>query len=344
MKKLLIILILFPVLSGYAQIGGQHAYDFLNLTPPARIAALGGVNISTMDNDVTLAWQNPALLNDSMHQHLSLSAVNYFADIVFGYAAYSHTFENVGSFHTGIQYVGYGEFKEADEYGNITGTFGANDLAWTIGFARNIGRFRYGTNLKLINSNIAGFNSFAMAVDLGGSYRSADQLFSAGVVMKNLGLQLSKYTPTGEREPLPFEIQAGVSYKLKYMPMRFSATVTNLEHPKLVYVDPNPEPVFDLSGELIEPKKQIADKIFRHFVFGTEFLLGKNIRLRAAYNHMRRQELRSEGRSGLSGISFGLGVRVYRFYFDFGYVNYHAIGGATHFSLASNIGSWKKKE
>lgn len=326
-----------------AQIGGRHVYDFLNLSPSARVAALGGVNVSTYDDDSNLGYQNPGLVNDSMHEELSLSVVNYLADINYGYASYAHHADKIATtFHGGIQYVNYGSFQGADEYGNLLEEFGANEVAMVVGAARKYKRFGYGANLKLINSNISGFNSFAMALDIGGSYHSIDKLFSAGLVFKNMGVQLSTYTPTGQREPLPFEIQTGLSYKLKYMPLRFSVTATNLEHPQLVYVDPNPEPQYDLSGNLIVPKKQIVDKVFRHFVFGGEFLLGKSLRLRGGYNHLRRQELRSEGRAGMSGFSLGAGIRVYKFRFDYGYSNFHAIGGMHQFSLSSNIGRFRK--
>jgi hypothetical protein len=340
-KKWLFILFLLPC-SLSAQIGGRHIYDFLNLVPSARVSALGGANVSIMDEDPNMAWQNPALMTDSMHQELSLSVVNYLADITYGYAAYAHTFEGIGTFHTGFHYVNYGKFVEADALGNQLGIYHANELAWVVGMARQWRSFSYGLNLKLINSNIAGYNSFGMGFDLGAAYLSGDKLFSAGIVAKNMGIQISKYTPTGMREPLPFELQAGVSYKLQYMPMRFSVVATNLEHPNLIYMDPNSEPVFDLSGNEIKPKKRTGDKIARHFVFSTEFLLGKNLRLRGGYNHLRRQELRSEGRSGLSGFSLGVGLRVMRIRIDYGYSNFHAIGGTHHFSLATNLGRFKK--
>ena len=113
MKKLTIILALIPVMA-QAQIGGRSVYDFLNLTPSARVSSLGGVNVSTMDDDVNFGYQNPALVTDSMHNHVSLSYSNYLADIGYGYASYSRTFDKVGSFHSAIHYVSYGQLQGAD--------------------------------------------------------------------------------------------------------------------------------------------------------------------------------------------------------------------------------------
>ena len=329
------------LLSG--QIGGRHTYDFLNLSPSARLASMGGVNVSTFDDDVHFGYQNPALVNDSMHRQLGLSFVNYLLDISYGYAGYSHKFDKLGNFHTGIHYVNYGTFKEADPFGNITGEFSAGDVAWIVGLSRSYKRLRYGANLKWIYSTLAnGFNSMGVAVDLGGAYVSKTKLFSAGLVVKNLGTQLSTYVPGAAREPLPFEIVAGLSNKLKYMPLRFSLTFVQLEHPDLILEDPNAEIETDFNGNPIE-KNQTLDRITRHVVFGGEFLLGRALRLRGGYNHLRRQELRSENRGGMAGFSLGFGLRIHRFAFDYGYAAYglNSTFNTHQFSLLLNLG--KKK-
>ena len=339
-KRIIFTILIFIPLVVSAQIGGQNVYDFLNLTPSARVASLGGVNISTIDDDLSLAYENPALVNDSMHQRVSLSFSNYLAGINFGSASYSHTFDKIGSFYSGIQYVNYGKLQGADEFGNLTGKFSAGDFAWVIGFARGWKSFRYGANLKLINSTLAsGYSSVGLALDLGGSYQSANKLFSAGIVLRNIGTQLSTYVSGAEKEPLPFQFILGLSNKLKYMPLRFSLTLTNLENPNLLFIDPNAPLELDLNGEPIEPANQTLDRIFRHAIFSTEFLLGKGFRLRAGYNHLRRQELRSENRAGFTGFSLGAGIRVKRFALDYGFSSYGFAGifSVHQFSLLMNL-------
>lgn len=340
-KKLLIFLFCLPAVA-FCQIGGQHVYDFLNLVPSARVAAIGGANVSVYDYDPGFAYYNPALVSDTMHDQMTLNWVNYLAGVNYGYAGYARTFEGIGDFHASIQYVGYGKMQQTDALGNVTGEFGANEMVLTVGGARQYYNFRFGTNLKFIHSNIGGAGSQGLALDLGGLYVSDDGLFTGGLVMRNIGFQLTRYNPTGDREPLPFEVQLGISKKLKHMPLRFSVTATNLEHPQLIYEDPDAEPEFDLSGNEIEPKKQIGDKIFRHFVFGAEFLISKHVNLRAGYNHMRRAELRSEGRAGLSGVSLGAGIKVSKFNIDYAFTKFHAVGGMHHFGIGTNIGSFKK--
>jgi hypothetical protein len=342
-KWSLLLLACLPVLVN-AQIGGRHVYDFLNLSPSARISSLGGVNIATYDHDLNYALMNPALANDSMHQSVSMSVANYLSDITYGYAGYSHSFENIGNFHGGIQFLSYGKMIEADVYGNQTGRFSASDLAFVVGGARQVDRFRIGTNLKLVNSNVSRYRShFAMGLDLGGAYVSDNGLFTAGMVFRNMGFNLTKWeTPDGVNTPLPFEIQIGISQRLKHMPLRFSLTTTNLQTPNLVYYDKDAPPQIDLSGDTIETKFPVVDNLFRHAVFGTEFLITKGFNLRAGYNHMRRQELRSANRGGIAGFSFGLGIKVKMFRFDYALSSFHAVGPTHQFTLATNIGSFAK--
>ncbi|MFN0200348.1 MAG: type IX secretion system protein PorQ [Bacteroidia bacterium] len=342
MNKFLCAICLLPSLV-YGQIGGRNVYDFLNLAPSARLAALGGTNVSIYDDDVNMAYQNPALLNDSSDRWMSVNFCNYLSDISFGYVAYSHYLPQIGSLHGSVQYSNYGKFVQADEVGSQLGTYSASDLAITIGLSRAYNRFHYAANLKFISSNISAFSSTGLAVDLGGSYYSKDKLFGAGIVCRNLGVQLSKYTPTGDREKLPTQLVAGISYKLAHMPLRFSVTATNLETPVLIFTDPNAQPTYDLAGNLIPPKKRIGDKIASHFIFSGEFLLGKNLRLRTGYNYLRRLELKSQGRSGLSGFSFGAGIRVSHFRFDYAYSSFGILRNAHQFSISTGLNSWKKK-
>lgn len=329
-----------------AQIGGRHVYDFLNLSPSARQASLGGVNISTYDHDAVFAYQNPSLLNDSMHQQASFAIANYLSDITYGYTSYAHHVDAIGTtFHAGVQYLSYGKMTEADIYGNQIGTFKATDLALVLGAGYKVGLFSVGGNLKLVNSNVQRYQShYALGMDLGGAYVSEKGNFTAGMAFKNIGVNLTKWNvPEGQTTPLPFEIQLGVSHKLEHMPLRFSITTTNLQTPKLIYYDKDAPPEYDLSGELIERKFPFADNLFRHFVFGGEFLLSKGFNLRAGYNHMRRQELRSENKGGISGFSFGAGVKIKWFRFDYALSSYHAVGPTHHFMLATDIGSFRKK-
>ena len=344
-KRILLSILL--ILPGFlpAQIGDAMYIAFLNLTPAPRAASLGGTNISTFDHDVNFAYQNPALANDSMHQQASFSIANYLADITYGYASYAHHFDGIATFHTGVQYLSYGKMIEADVFGNQLGNFSASDLAWVVGGAIQKNLFRFGANLKVINSNISGFRShWGLGMDLGGAYISEKGNFTAGMAFRNIGFSLTRFNVAEEvNTGLPFEMSIGISHRLEHMPLRFSVTATNLQTPNLIFYDKDAPPEIDLSGEPIETSFPFFDNLFRHFVFGTEFLISKGFNIRAGYNHMRRQELRSANRAGISGFSFGAGIKIKMFRLDYGLASFHAVGPTHQFMVATNIGSFKKK-
>ena len=170
-----------------------------------------------------------------MDKSLAINYVNYFAGINYGMTMYSRSFPAIGNFAAGLTYLNYGSFKETDESGNITGTFTAAEYALSLIYSRNIDSlFTIGANLKPVLSHLEKYTSFGIALDVGASYHSRNKLFSAGLVIKNAGFQITSYA--GEaREKLPFEIQAGVSQRLAHAPFRFSLTLRHLEKFDLTY-------------------------------------------------------------------------------------------------------------
>ena len=76
MKRIIFIVLACSFFAnGQAQIGGQHAFQFLDLDFTARSAALGGDFIAAKDNDINLAVANPAMISDKMHQNVALNHI-----------------------------------------------------------------------------------------------------------------------------------------------------------------------------------------------------------------------------------------------------------------------------
>lgn len=335
----------FTSTSSFAQIGGDNTYEFLNLANPARVVALGGTIISVKDNDINLSIQNPSLLDSSMHNSLSLSYVNYFTDIQYGYATYSRTYKKLGSFSAGMQFVDYGDFTAAEVTGEITGQFTAAEYAFNLSYARPIDSlFSVGGSLKTIYSTLGDYISFGNALDFGAVYNNKKRLTSMGLVVKNLGRQWSTYSLT--RESLPFEVQLGFSKKISHAPFRLNFTATHLEKWDLTYEDPSVSTTDPITGEVITQSKmsKFGDKLSRHIVFGGEILLSKSFHLRAGYNFQRRKELKVDTRSGIAGFSFGFGLRINRFHISYGYAKYHLAGGPNHFTISTNLSDFYSKK
>ena len=347
MKKKLFTPVLFILIIANvkAQTGGNNTYEFLNLPSAARIAAVGGTSISVEDNDLNLAFQNPGLLDSLMSSQLVLNYVPYFADIKYGYVAYAQHYKNIGTFSAGIHYVDYGTFIKADNTGTITGEFGAREYSFNLAYSRPVyERITAGVTLKTIYSSLEEFTSFGVAADIGAFYTNKEGNFGLGVVVKNAGTQLTTYIPENH-EPLPFEVQMGVSYRLRNAPLRLSITAQHLEKPNLTYIDPNKATETDpITGEVTEQKISLFEKIGRHVVIGGEILITKNLNLRLGYNYMRRKDLSLETRRSVSGFSGGFGFRIYKFHFSYGRAAYHLAGGSNYFSITTSIGDFLSKK
>ena len=207
---------------------GNGVYQFLDLPVSSRLAALGSENVSLRDNDINLAFGNPALLTPQTDNVIGLNMANYLADIQFGSAVYGKTIAGNNYLAIGIQYVDYGKFKYANETNDQIGDnyFTAKDMAMSIMYARPITKkISVGATLKPVYSALETYTSYGLAMDAGVSYNDSANLFSAGLVLKNIGTQFKGYysDESGQHiEQLPFNIQLGISKKFAHAPLRLS--------------------------------------------------------------------------------------------------------------------------
>jgi hypothetical protein len=326
-----------------AQVGGISAYEFLNLPNSATVAGMGGHHIALMDDDLSLAARNPSLLNPLMHQRISLSHAFHPAGISNSSLAYGHYQEaSKITFQGALQFASYGnDLVRRDNTGQDLGTFSASDYALTVGAARQFeNRLSVGANLKLVSSQLAGYNSIGLAADLAVHYVDTSGRFGITLLARNAGRQLSTYDDISGREPMPFELQIGINRELKYLPFRFSLIYRYLDRWNVLFDDPDAEDqtIFLAFGEEQTSRGAGAvflDNLARHFVFNGELLVGKqrNLRLRFGYNHGLRRELRlTDFRSG-AGYTFGFAFRTKRFSVAYGRTTYHLGGGVNQLGI-----------
>jgi hypothetical protein len=347
-KHFSLLLLLLLIFNGTNAQPGGKAFQFLDVTNAARVAALGGKAPAIYDDDLNMPFHNPALLNELQHNHVILNYVDYFAGINYGYASYARTYQNLGNFAVGIHYLNYGKFQGADETGALTGTFRASDYALNIMYSRRIdSMFSVGINLKPIYSDLESYNSFAMAIDAGIVYHNPGWGFTTGLVIRNAGIQLSTYYPNGDRESLPLDIQLGLSQGLKHAPLRFMVVADHLEKWDLTYQTEEDieNSVNQLTGEA-EVKSNFdvfADRFMRHITIGGEVLLGKNVFISLGYNYRRRQEMKIDTKPGMVGFSFGVNIRISKFGISYGRPVTHQVGGSNHFSFSMDLDKFYKK-
>jgi hypothetical protein len=339
-KKILHILLFAIIMSpSFSQTGGDNIYEFLNLTHSGYVSSLGGTNVSLSGNNLNLVYHNPALLNSGMNNTLALNYVNYFAGINYGLAMYSRTFPGKGNFAAGLTYLNYGSFKEADASGIITGSFSAAEYAFSMIYSREIDSlFTIGVNLKPVLSHLERYTSFGFAIDIGASYHSRSNLFSAGIVIKNAGYQVTTYA--GEpHQKLPFEIQAGVSQRLAYAPFRFSLTLKHLEKFDLTHQYNSPV----TTGTITPVSSDFFENLLRHIVVGAELIPHKNFYFCGGYNYQRRSELQVSSKVSTVGFSWGFGINTSWMDIEFGRATYHLAGSSNHVSLILRLDNIYKK-
>lgn len=347
MNRLLHLFWLLLPTSLLAQIGGDNIYEFVNLSNSARITALGGNLITVRDGDLNLAYQNPAALNPEMHLSLTFNHNFHLAGIQNGYFAYGHHLGKWNTtLHGGIQYASYGEFQAKDETGMDLGTFTASENAIVVGAGHQLyERLSVGANLKLILSQLESYNSTGLLGDLAATYADTAKRFTATLVFKNIGGQLSLYDEN--RENMPYDVQIGFSQRLKHLPFRFSVIYHNLHRWNILYDDPTTEETVLFLGQ--EPNEQgnpFVDNLFRHFIFSGEFLFGKkeNLRVQVGYNHLHNREMTLTNFRSLAGFSFGLGIKIKQFRIEYGRGIYHLGGSLHHLTLSANIREFTQKK
>jgi len=337
-------IILLSSVFTFGQNGINRVYSFLELSNSSRITALGGNMSSIHDNDVSLVLSNPSYISDSLHHNLALNYTNYFSGINYAFVTYSHTVDNIGSFAATVQYLNYGSFQETDIYGNTLGDFNAYDMAIVLGWGRELHPgFTIGANAKFIYSDMYTEQSSGIAVDLAASYYNDEKYFSTTLAVRNAGRQLMPYT-NGNIEPLPFDVQLGISKRLMHVPLRFSFLFHHLYKWDIRYFDSSDIDVDPLTGEVVEERKlsEFSDKLMRHIVVGAELAPSKSFSLRVGYNYQRRQEMVVPTKLSTVGFSWGFGFRLKKLYFSYSRSAQHLAGSPNVITLTTDIGDYIK--
>lgn len=326
-----VLLLLFLVTHGalFGQVGGRESFQFLHTPVNARVAALGGFNVSYNTGDLNGAFNNPALLDSVTPHNVAVSSVNFFGNTRYSQLAYAFVPNRIGKMAAGLTHLNHGSFESYDEAGNYLGTYDASEYAFRATLSHRKGPFVMGVSPQLAVSSIAGFRSVALMTDIGGIYQHPVKQFSAGLVIKNAGVPLSSYA--GERSKVPFDVQLGVSFKPEQMPVAFSFTATSLPRQNLVYFEPASRVSFN------QPAPDAFDKILTRLNIGAEFLFGSNFHVLAGYNHRIRRELRLEQAGGSSGFSLGVWIKIKSFELTIARSHYHVVGGNTHFTITHNV-------
>lgn len=292
----------------------RTGYNFLRLPVSAHAAALGGDNISIIEDDESMIFNNPALLSSVSDKTINLNYMNYMSGANTASASFNRIIKERASVAASAQFVDYGKMKETDENNIQTGEFSAKDISIAGYFSYMLtDRLAGGITAKFITSYIGDYNSIAMSVDLGLNYYDPEKEWSVSLVAKNLGGQMKAYDDQYDR--MPIDIQLGASKRFAHMPFRISATLVDLNH--------------------------LDYKFINHLIAGVDIIISPTIWVGAGYNFRRANEMKITETDGESshgaGLSFGAGINLERFKLNLAYGKYHVSSSSILINLAYSL-------
>ena len=135
---------------------------------------------------------------------------------------------------------------------------------------------------------------------------------------------------------MPFKLALGGSYKLEHVPLKWYATIDNLQ--KFDISVPNPsDQTTDLEGNVTSEDVGIIENTMRHFVIGAELFPESALNVRVGYNFRRAAELKLQNARTFSGFSFGFGIKMNKLKFNYAYSKFHSAANASTFSLLIDL-------
>ncbi len=286
---------------------GTTAADFLNFAVGARAAGLGGAYSSVADDATALYW-NPAALTRIEHHSAAVMHASFLDSSFYEYAAYGQSLGKWGAAGASLQYFSPGSIPQTDASGNDLGTFHPYDMALSAGYAFTLPEyeflgdltgFSFGISGKFIESKILS-SAHAGAVDLGiltPSYLDGRLRFA--FTATNLGGQLAYEQVYA---PLPETMRVGGAFKLT--------------------------PSWLIASDAVWPVNDNA-----HGTIGTEYWLTSGDKWKfAGRAGFDSQTIGSV--TGFTGASMGFGVRYAGAAIDYAFSPYGGVGQAQRVSLS----------
>jgi hypothetical protein len=308
--KILFTILLLPLLlTAENENTGTTGFAFLKVSYSARASAMGGA-FSGLADDASAVFFNPAGLNQLKGKKAEVTYMNYLEGVNCGSAVYAYPYNEETSLAVFVQGLSASEDKTlVDAYGQYAGkegTFGVSDFLIGISFARKLHSILdAGINIKYLLESLDGRNASVAAFDIGLMHQTTNENLKVGIVLRNIGKQLSYYTETEWEEELPMTATLG-----------FNLNPIEQLHANLDIYKPLNS---DFSGKL-----------------GLEYTYQQIIAFRCGYKS-NASDWKAGGDNELfAGLSLGFGLKLYQYnlkmdyalvsYGDLGYVNQITIG------------------
>lgn len=340
------------------------AVPFLMITPNARAGGLGDAGVALGDDAWATYW-NPAGYAFQKGTDLAINHANWLpafnlGDVWIAHAVYKQPVEQLdGVMSLGVTYLNLGEFARTDIDPTVLETFKGYEVAFTAGYAtklsENVG---IGLNVRLIHSALSPFGTAqeqgkgvatGFSFDIGMLYKPravviplvdldlGDKL-SLGFNLSNIGPKIT-YIDKAQADPIPLNLRLGFGYKI--LESEFNNLTVLMDFNRLlVHTTDKGTDEFYQAIFTTWTGKNISEQL-RQFVtnIGMEYWYGspKLFALRVGYFYEDPQS------GNRKYMTFGGGVRVDMYGFDFSYIStfeeQHPLGETLRFSLQISWGA-----
>lgn len=275
---------------------GASGGNVLKLGAGSRAAAMSDA-FTAGSGDASVLFYNPAGLAYEEAASVMASHALWFESVSYTAMAYSRSLKDKGAFGVGLQMLNYGSIDSLDNTGASDGSYSPRDIALGGGWGKKFGDdWAAGAQAKLLSCKIDK-TATAFLLDLGAQYRR--DAFTAGFALQNLGTKL-KFN--SESESVSMQPRLGAAYAW----------------PKVT--------VFGDINMPTEAKSWLALGA-EYKAYATDELRGT---LRAGYS-TRMADVRQDKTFPLS---FGLGIGMKLFGFDYAFVPYGDLGSTHHITLS----------
>lgn len=271
---------LFGNVSVAATDGGRTAADFLRIGIGARSAGMAGA-YSAVSRGAEASYWNPAGLAGLEGGEIVLGHFSWYQDLNLEHGSAAFSLNDRTSMGLSIAYLNYGTVAGYDVDGNPTGDLAAYDWSGALSVGAMVtDQISVGITGKYINQRLDEVTGSAFAADLG--VRLQTSHFAVAVVARNIG---SDMTFESTREKLPTEVSVGIAAA----PFT-ERLLASLEVEKKIYSAP--------------VVRQGIEVNFNHEYF-----------LRTGYDVLTQ----NDGDGLQAGLSFGAGIHLSQFAFDYAY-------------------------
>ena len=313
---------LFPILGG--QRAGTSVFTFLNIGVSARAAGMGEAVVA-LNQDATSIHYNPAIVAQLDQTEISVSQIQWPADIFYDYFSLSHRLK-------GRHYIGLNggilhmkPMPETNEYfpdgtGNY---FSYQDrfLGATYG-AKMTDRFSFGVTLKYVAEDLAEYKMSTVLMDLGTFYWTGYGSLRFCASLSNFGKQIA---PQGDYmkkildQNSGNEIEERTDFEKFSPPTQFRVggavdPITSAEH------------FLTISVQLNHPVDNAE-----YIVTGLEYSFMKLFFIRGGYKFNKNEE------NFTMGVGLFIPLGRFKLRVDYGYANFDHLTDPNRFSLGISL-------